>query len=149
VVADQQWQTRLALASARREVAELDFAAVVADVVDEVPQVKVAALLRTNQSKVSRLAATARQQAVPPGQVARTAYEVAQRYALGELTRERMVEVLSSWAYEPSPAMNLREWDLAPAPEPAGSFEATVGRAHDEGLLSGEDYDAVLDALPE
>ncbi|MEJ5914728.1 hypothetical protein [Pseudokineococcus sp. 1T1Z-3] len=99
------------------------------------------------QSRFSPLAALGRRQGVPSGQVGRDAYEVAQRYALGEQTREQMLESLTTWPYEPSRGVQAGEWDLAPASEPAGSFEATVGRALDDGSLTGEDYDAVLNAL--
>ncbi|MEJ5914664.1 hypothetical protein [Pseudokineococcus sp. 1T1Z-3] len=66
---------------------------------------------------------------------------------LGKLTREQMLESLTTRPYEPSRGVQAGEWDPAPASEPAGSFEATVGRALDDGLLTGENYDAVLDAL--
>lgn len=143
---ERAWKAQLARAFARRARAEADFYATVAEIGATVPQTQIAAALHTNQSTVSRWATRGRQQ-TPPGQLGRNAYEVAQRFAAGEITREQMLEALTRWPYRPSTPPPVEEWNITPAPAAAGSFEAAVGRAYDDGLLTAEDYDAILDAL--
>lgn len=148
---DREWKTRLARAAARRDRAEAEFYATVADIVARVPQTQMATVLHTTQSNVSRWAARGREQAeqVPTGRLGRTAYEVAQRYAAGEITREQMLAALTSWPYQPSEPLPVQEWNITPVPVAPGSFEDTVGRAYDDALISAEDYDTILDARAE
>ena len=98
---------------------------------------------------MSRWAARGREQAeqVPPGRLGRTAYEVAQRYAAGEITHEQMLAALTRWPYQLSTALPVEEWNITPVPATPGSFEDTVGRAYDDGLISADDYDTILDSL--
>lgn len=147
---DREWKARLARAAARRARADAEFYATVAEIGGTVPQTRIADVLHTTQSNVSRWAARGRQQAeeTAPGQLGRTAYEVAQRHAAGEITREQMLDALSSWPYEPITPAPANDWYGMPE-IPPGSFEKTVGRAYTDGLITGEDYDAIVDALPD
>jgi hypothetical protein len=59
-----------------------------------------------------------------------------------------MLDALIRWPYEPDEALPVEEWNITPVQAAApGSFEDTTGRAYDDGLLSAEDYDAILDGL--
>jgi hypothetical protein len=146
---DRQWKARLARAAARRARADAEFYATVAEIGGSVPQTQIATVLHTTQSNVSRWAARGREQAAQtrPGQLGGTAYEVAQRYAAGEITGEQMRDALIRWPYEPDEALPVEEWNITPVQAAPGSFEDTTGRAYDDGLLSAEDYDAILDGL--
>jgi hypothetical protein len=73
-----------------------------------------------------------------------TAYEVAQRYAAGEISRDQVVDQLSRWTYEPRPKTAGVLDDLLPEVE--GTFE-DVGRALDDHLIDADLYDEVLHAV--
>lgn len=90
--------------------------------------------------------ADAQQRPADLGELGDDAYQVAQRYAIGEITREQMLDALSRWPYTPGiPAGDY--WDKTiPTIQPEGTFGNTVGRAYHDGLISGEDYDHILDA---
>jgi hypothetical protein len=80
------------------------------------------------------------------------AYRVVHSYARGEIPRDEMIAVLAAWPYEEPrdlPPGPLGAWEDGVVLLPEGSFECTVGRAFDEGLLSSEDYHAIVDAMPE
>jgi hypothetical protein len=77
-----------------------------------------------------------------------TAYQIAERYAAGEISQEQMLSTLIQWSYAPS-QRSSEEWQVTPALDDPGSFEETVGRAHSNGLISGEEYDAILNGSVE
>jgi hypothetical protein len=77
-----------------------------------VPQSQIASVLHTTQSNVSRWASRGREQEVPDGSLGRPAYEVAQRYAADEITREQMLQAMIGWTCEPS--IPAPENDLSP-----------------------------------
>ena len=143
---DREWKARLGRAAARRARAEADFYSTVAEIGGAVPQTQIADVLHTTQSNVSRWAARGREQQLPEGQLARSPYEVAQRYAAGEITREQMLRALIKWEYVPELPAEKNDWYGGPE-FPRGSFEETTARAYRDGLLPGEDYDAILNAL--
>lgn len=70
-----------------------------------------------------------------------SAYEIAQRYAAGEIDRDQLVDELTRWEYVPTPHTEGPYDDLLILPE--GTFEE-VGRALDQGLIEGETYDVIL-----
>lgn len=146
---EREWKARLSRAAARRARAEADFYSAVAEIGATVSQVHMAAVLHTSQSNVSRWAARGRAEAerVQPGQLASTPYEVAQRYAAGEISRDQMLNALVSWPYQPEEPLPVQEWDTTPVPSGAGTFEETTAEAYRDGLISAEDYDAILDSL--
>ncbi len=141
------WKATLAKAAARRTLAETDFLTTVAATSETVSQTELAVALHTSQANVSRWAARGRQQAArhPPGSLGADPYEIAQRYALGEIPRDETIAVLAAWPYEQDFVPKHYWDDLGVSPE--GGFRRTVGRAHREGLLSGTDYDAILHAM--
>jgi hypothetical protein len=60
--------------------------------------------------------------------------------------RDEVIAVLAAWPYEEPrdlPPGSLGAWEDGVVLLPEGSFECTVGRAFDEGLLSDEDYHAI------
>jgi len=69
-------------------------------------------------------------------------YEIAQRYAAGDITREEMIDALSRWRYAPMARMTDLADDAGVLDE--GTFQTTVGDAFRDGLISAEDYDEVL-----
>jgi hypothetical protein len=146
--ADEAWKVRLSRAAARRARAEAEFYATVAELGRGVSQSQMATVLHTSQANVSRWAAKGHELAaqIPPGRLARSGYEVAQRYAVGEISREQMREALISWPWGPGPEAAPDLWNAVPVQE-QGSFETEVGRAYDDRLISAEDYDAILTAL--
>ncbi len=75
------------------------------------------------------------------------AFAVAERYALGELSRDELRATLSAWPYVPDREPAGYWDDIGITPD--GSFEATVGRAFDAGLIDDGDYDAIVLALDE
>lgn len=76
-----------------------------------------------------------------------TAYEIAARYAAGEIPRAAMMRELTGWEYERGAEPNPFEWVDDGNPAVEGSFTMQVGRALRDGFLTDEDYDALLDAL--
>src|SRR6266545_5743329 len=90
---DQAWRSTLA---------EADFLTTVAAMTERVPQTQIAAALHTSQANVARWAARGREQAQRrrAGRLGADPYEIAQRYALGEIPRDAMLAALTSWAYE-------------------------------------------------
>lgn len=84
---------------------------------------------------------------VRPGFSGADPYEVCQRYALGELTREQLIDELTRWDYV---VHEKREHDYFDDLRFStdGSFD-DVGRAHDDRLLGDELYDTILDAVAE
>jgi hypothetical protein len=149
---DQTWRSTLAKAAARRTLADADFLTTVAAMTERIPQTQIAAALHTSQANVSRWAARGREHAQRrrAGRLGADPYEIAQRYALGEISRDAMLDALTSWTYEEPPqvpAGPLGAWEDGVVPLPEGSFERTVQRAFDDGLLDGEEYETILRAI--
>ncbi|CAM5531554.1 hypothetical protein [Leifsonia shinshuensis] len=142
------WQARLIAATAHKKVGEEGWYRTIAAAVEAAPsQVAVADALHTSQAQVSRWAAKGRQIAAVRGQKIDSPYEAAVRYSVGELTRDQIIEILSTWDY--------RRWDNRTAGEHddllntvAGSFDELTA-AHADGLLEDDTYDAIADALEE
>lgn len=108
----------------------------------EVTEDELAALFRTTRVPVVDALKEGRQTAAPPpGFSGASPYEIAQRYAVGELTREQVVDELSRWAYPPV-VRTEGEWDDLLI-SPPGSWD-DVSDALDEGLIDGAIYTEVL-----
>lgn len=143
------WQARLIKATARKTVGEEGWFRTIAAAVEAAPsQEAVAEALHTSQVNVSRWAAKGREIAAARGdQAASSPYEAALRYSLGEISRDQVIEILSTWEY--------RGWNNRTAGEQddllntvAGSFDELIA-AHADGLLEDDTYDAIADALEE
>jgi hypothetical protein len=144
---DQAWRSTLAKAAARKTLAEADFLTTVAAMTERVSQTEMAAVLHTSQANVSRWAARGREHAQRrrAGRLGADPYEIAQRYALGQIPRDEMIAALAAWPYGEDFVPSNYWDDIGVSPQ--DSFSRTVGRAFDDGLLSDEDYDAILDAM--
>ena len=140
-----QWEERLRLARAQRNLAERALREAVNEAVVEhgISQVEVARALRIAHPDAERLLEALEQAREPDGSLPGDAYAVAERYAVGELSREQMRETLGAWDYSPRRVMADYWDDVGVTRE--GSFGDTVGRAFDDGLIDGDDYDAILD----
>lgn len=106
-------------------------------------QVEIARALGISQPSLHSALKTAR--TVPeaePGFSGAGPYEICQRYSIGQISREELVDQLSRWEYAPIPQPEWLE-DIVPAPEPGSWFE--VERAMDEGLIDDAIYDEVQD----
>jgi hypothetical protein len=143
------WQARLIKVHARRTVSDEEWFTTIAAAVEAAPsQEAVAKALDTTQVNVSRWAAKGREIAAARSEHPATSpYEAALRYSLGEIPREQVIEILSTW--------NYREWNNRTAGEEddllnpvAGSFDELIA-AHADGLLEDDTYDAIADALEE
>ncbi len=112
-------------------------------------QVTLARMVKVSQPTISDMLRRARIDApdVRPGTHGGTAYEIAARYAAGEIDRAVALRELIGWQYEPPADPNPFEWVNDGAPVVEGSFNLQIGRALRDGLLTDEDYDALLDAL--
>jgi hypothetical protein len=77
--------------------------------------------------------------------VPETPYGIARRYAAGEITREQMIDALSRWRYVPMERMTDPADDVGVLDD--GTFRMTVGEAFLDGLITAEDYDAILAAV--
>lgn len=111
-------------------------------------QRELAQLLRISQPSLS--GALKKAETVPParpGFSGATPYEVCQRYAVGEITREQLVDELTRWEYVIPPKVkhdffdDLRE-------EPPGSFNDVL-LARNAGLIDDDVFEEVLLAQPE
>jgi hypothetical protein len=140
---DEEWKTRLLRAEARRALAEADLSELLAELVGQVPLEDLEDVLNVPREDLSARAARGREAGpVPVGQLGRDPYEIAQRHLVGEITHEQMIDALRRWRYAPAHRMLDLGDDIGVPTE--GSFGATVGRAYDDGLISGEDYDRLL-----
>lgn len=136
-------------ARARRELASKDYIRYVRAAVETADQRFVARALGVSQPGISQLL-TRGVDPVPEGFSGASPYEIAERFAAGDIDREAMIRELSAWPYPKNEgaAAAAAEWDSTPYPDTPGSFEE-VGRAFDEGLIDGDAYDQILDASNE
>ncbi|MFB9163792.1 hypothetical protein [Arthrobacter psychrochitiniphilus] len=74
-------------------------------------------------------------------------YEVCQRYAVGQLTREQLIDELMRWDYVAPEKREHDYFDDLRFSTP-GSFD-DVGRAFNDRLLGGDLYDTILQAVAE
>jgi hypothetical protein len=136
-------------ARARRELGGLDYVRSVRAAVTAYGQGVVARELGVSQPGISKLLSQSevRVKPVPEGFSGASPYEIAERYAVGDIDRAEMIRELSAWPYAENEgaAAAAREWESTPYVDTPGSF-AEVGRAFDEGLIDGDAYDAILDA---
>ncbi|WP_369745622.1 hypothetical protein [Paenarthrobacter sp. AMU7] len=139
-------------ALAREDLGRLDYFRALQDAVQSgLPQRDIARALQITQSAVSQAltrAASRGVKAIPEGFSGASPYEIAERYAAGDIDRDEMVRQLSAWPYVKAPdhADQLaREWKAILPPNPPGTFDE-VGEAFDKGLIDGDAYDTILDA---
>lgn len=121
----------------RRDVAARDYLRLLRDLVKTTSQVEIARRLGVTQPSISQALKSAGRVPDPrDGFSGADPYEIAQRYAAGELSREQLVEELSRWEYRPHDPGDGYDWTTY---EP-GEWDETVGRALDDGLLDDATY---------
>jgi hypothetical protein len=104
-------------------------------------QTEIAKVLRISQPAVHKaLKAAERVPDVPNEFSGASPYEIAGRYAAGQIDRDRLIDELARWPYARAPRTDGVDWQVKDA---SGTFEE-VGRALDGGLLDDDTYDAVL-----
>lgn len=130
----------LATARAAKELAEIRLLRVVVREHDNGrSQVAIADALGVSQAAISKMLVRAR---LTPEVQDETPWEVALRYAAGELTREQMLDAFAAWPWTFSTFLDLDQaW---PEQFVRGSWE-DVGRAVRAGYLSEQDYEVVFE----
>lgn len=143
-------QARRALA--RADLGRLDYLRALQDAVQQgVGQREIARALHITQSAISQALTKAESKgvtAIPAGFSGASPYEIAERYAAGEIDRGEMIRQLSTWPYVKAldhTEQLAAEWKAILPPDPPGTFEE-VGEAFDKGLIDGDAYDIILDA---
>lgn len=105
-----------------------------------VSQTQIARQLRVTQPAISKsLKTAAATPPVPAGFHGGSPYEIAERYAAGEISREVLVDELARWPYSDGDSGDGVDW----VTYDPGTFE-DVTRARSDGLLDTATYDAVL-----
>jgi DNA-binding transcriptional regulator YdaS (Cro superfamily) len=149
----QSWRANVARAHAEATVADLKTRRAVYEAVNAqgATQMAVASVLGVSQPTVHRWLQEAAQQPVEgPQALGETPYEIAQRYAAGDITHEQMIDALVAWPYQRDTSLDGDYWDKTSAGGSLeGTFGETVGRAFDDGLITGEDYDYLAEHGPE
>jgi hypothetical protein len=129
-------------ARARREVGSIDYARAVRRALRDtrVSQVRLAQLLHVSQPTLSEMSRRDVQEPLA-GFCGATPYEIAQRYAAGDIDRDQMLEELIRYPYLPTPHSD--GYDSLLVFEP-GMFE-DVAQAARDGLIDDETYDDILE----
>lgn len=127
-----------------RDIAELDLQrALIQAAQSGVRQVDMAVAAQMAQPSVStRLANASRIPKATKGFSGANPYEIAQRYHLGYISEQQLMDELSRWEYlpEPEPEHILDDG----GPNPPGTWDDIV-RAHRNELISDEQYNRLLE----
>jgi transcriptional regulator with XRE-family HTH domain len=119
----------------------LDYDREVARLAGLMSQSELSRQLRVSQPAINETVRKAEKLApVRPGFSGATPYEIAQRYSVGELSREQLIEELSRWEYAPGQVTNGYDDLLFDVP---GSFDDVV-RALNDGLIDDDTYEIIL-----
>ncbi|WP_296216378.1 hypothetical protein [uncultured Corynebacterium sp.] len=134
----------LTRARVRMQVAELDYQRALVRAAQSHSQHEIELAARLSQASVSADLKTARRVAMPePGQRWASPYEVCQRYAAGELTRDETIQILSTWEYADG-SVSREPWDdMMILPE--GSIHEVVC-ASGCNLIDNDMYAAIIEA---
>lgn len=126
----------------RRSVTELSYQPTLRALATTMTQSELAAELHVTQSAVSQALKTVRSEDdVRPGFSGASPYEIAQRYAAGELDRDRTLEKLVRWPYDPIARSD--GYDALVVDAPGTHTLEEVVRAYREGLIDQDMYVAV------
>jgi len=82
---------------------------------------------------------------VKSGFAGATPYEIAQRFAVGEIGRDEVIEQLARWEYAPEGHTDGYDSLIV---DPPGTFDDVI-RARRHGLIDGVTYDVILDRMEE
>ena len=126
----------------RRELDRLDYLRTLRELAGSMRQEEIARQVGVSQAAVSKALASARSvPAVPESFSGASPYEIAERFAVGELTREQVVDELSRWPYDSSATSD--GYDALIVDQPGTHTWAEVERAVDDGLIDDDIYDEV------
>jgi len=132
----------------RHEVAlkRLDYDREVAELVVDWGQSGLSRELHVSQPTIHDTVKKARKLApVKPGFSGASPYEIAQRFAVGEIGPEDVIDQLARWDYAAQDHTDGYDSLLV---DPAGTFDE-VGKALSDGLLDDATYDAIVDRREE
>ena len=133
-------------ARSRHAVSRLDYLRELRRLAGALTQVELARNLGVSQPTISSALKTASGLPEPrPGFSGADPYEIAQRYAAGDLSRDQLVDELARWEYRPRDPGDGYDWMTY---EP-GEWDETVAVALRDGLLDEATYDAILDRRDE
>lgn len=123
---------------AKHAVALIDALRLLPEVAAEIPTYLLAPRLNRSEQEVEALIAQAASLAdAPKGFSGADPYEIAQRYASGQLTRDQVIDELSRWPYVPSESHGWEGYT-------SGTWEKFVIPAHRSGLIDDDVYTAAL-----
>jgi transcriptional regulator with XRE-family HTH domain len=131
----------------RAHLAQLDYLRGLAEATAlGVTQSEIARELRLTQPTISSSLKTARvTPQVREGFHGASPYEIAERYAAGEITRDQLVDELTRWSYAPSASGDGVDW----LTYEAGEWNEQVVPALDEGLIDDATYTEIQDRRDE
>ncbi|MFS0700065.1 LysR family transcriptional regulator [Cellulomonas sp. 179-A 4D5 NHS] len=128
----------------RRAVDRLDYLRTVRALAATMNQAALAAELGVTQPAISAAMKKAREvEDLPEGFSGAGPYEIAERYAAGQIDRARLIEELSRFPYAPTPRTDGVDWLVDDVPK-------TVGEVLDAlraGLIDAELYEQVQDGI--
>lgn len=131
----------------RQVVDRLDYLRGLRGLAESMTQTELAKRLGIAQPSISSALRTAvRVPDLRPGFSGASPYEIAQRYAAGELSREQVVDELARWKYADRPQTDGYDWLTVGSD--AGTW-VEVEKALRDGLLDDATYDAILDRQDE
>jgi hypothetical protein len=131
----------------RQAVDRLDYLRGIRELAASMTQTELAKRLGLAQPSISSALRTAvKVPDVRPGFSGASPYEIAQRYAAGELPADQVVDELARWEYVPRPATDGYDWLTAGSD--VGTW-AEVEKALRDGLLEDATYDAILERQDE
>ncbi len=110
-----------------------------------VTQTEIARRLRVTQPAISQALKTATTTpTVPAGFHGARPYEIAERFAADEITREQLIDELARWPYAPADPGDGIDWNSYVP----GEFNQ-VAQAMRDGLIDEETYTAIQDRADE
>ena len=137
-------------ALARMELGRLDYLRALQHIAQQgMPHRDIARALHLNKSEIALALMDADITAVTPvreGFSGASPYEIAQRYAAGDIDRDTMIRELSAWPYLKRPdhsELLAMDWKPILPDDPPGTVEE-VGEAFDRGLIDGDAYEKIL-----
>lgn len=127
----------------RQDVDRRDELRLLSRLAESMTQTQISKELRISQPAVNKaLKAAGKVPDVREGFSGASPYEIAERYAAGQIDRAQLVDELTRWPYAEQAKTDGFGWLAEEVP---ATFEE-VGRALDSGLVDDETYDAVLAA---
>ncbi len=130
----------------RREVSGLDYLRALRQLAGSMTQVELARSVGVTQPAISAALKSAAKVSEPrAGFSGADPYEIAQRYAAGDLGRDQVIDELARWDCRPGRPTDGYDWTTGDV----GEFNEMVGKALDDGLLEPDTYDAILDRRDE